>query len=511
MSTSRPLPARGILTALLVATSVGCTINLPPIDGPTEGTDVGPDEVDYVDGDIADDVYEPVATPGVPLSECVPSVDWINYHAADYGIGNTSLSITPNDGLILRTTDAYTSQGLVFRADSGQLLAESWEHGFRIADDAFRKRLVVQWDRVEVREMITGELIASNTFDDEAAELETGTLSPDGSRVATVSCGSEAGRRLHIIDAESGVEQQTFFLESAVPWCAGPYDPRSEVQFTHAGNAVLISLDQTGELIHINLDTEEESRIFAHAPVEVPEGEWVPDDRALLDFTVSPDDDRVVTTGGDGRLHLFKLPGLVDAGIDLEVGWQIINVSAYLPQRRVSPVAFSRDGQLLAFMGADGKAYLANARNLDDRVCLEVSFEGQDDGIFWPEGEGERPFSFAFARDNEAVVAYFGRGLVSFSCGGAGPNLNHGHPLAVDLDVPSTTVRGSATVFTATHIGDPHVHAHSFYVDGELIQGGGLGRSATWYPVEAGTFEVTVVVDDGVSSGSASRTLTVVP
>ena len=66
--------------------------------------------------------------------------------------------------------------------------------------------------------------------------------------------------------------------------------------------------------------------------------------------------------------------------------------------------------------------------------------------------------------------------------------------------------------FTATHLGSDALHAHTFYLNGEMMWGGGgLERTATWSFNEPGEYEVSVVVDDGVSAGSTSMQVTVTP
>ena len=85
-------------------------------------------------------------------------------------------------------------------------------------------------------------------------------------------------------------------------------------------------------------------------------------------------------------------------------------------------------------------------------------------------------------------------------------------PLSVLMDGPSMATVGQEVTFTATHLGSDALHAHTFYLNGEMMWGGGgLERTATWSFNEPGEYEVSVVVDDGVSTGSTSMQVTVTP
>jgi membrane carboxypeptidase/penicillin-binding protein PbpC len=68
---------------------------------------------------------------------------------------------------------------------------------------------------------------------------------------------------------------------------------------------------------------------------------------------------------------------------------------------------------------------------------------------------------------------------------------------------------GEAGTFIATHINGDDVHGHQFFVNDVAVSNMSMSREFAWTPEKAGTFDVTVLVDDGFSIGEATMQINV--
>ncbi|MCP4498762.1 MAG: hypothetical protein GY822_02200 [Deltaproteobacteria bacterium] len=202
------------------------------------------------------------------------------------------------------------------------------------------------------------------------------------------------------------------------------------------------------------------------------------------------------------------MPSLLQTGAELDVGTAETNLSVYAPPIWVSPVRFSRYGQMLAYLGPQGNAVLADAATLETLHEIDLSFVDFDLVDEWRAQDAESVVNFAFSQKDDGLFVQQRAAISHFACANFTPP-SADHALAVLLEVPLQAVVGDEVTFQATHLGAPDVHAHAFFVDGAPIFGGGLERSVSFTPTEAGAYLIEVEVDNGLEVGRASQTLTV--
>ena len=63
---------------------------------------------------------------------------------------------------------------------------------------------------------------------------------------------------------------------------------------------------------------------------------------------------------------------------------------------------------------------------------------------------------------------------------------------------------GETAEFTATHINGHDLHGHQFFANDVAISQMSMERHVLWTPQKVGTFEITVLIDDGYNVGETT-------
>jgi hypothetical protein len=507
----RPLPAAAIALVLLSLAGAACD----PEEVVEERVQELP-EVPLVDP-VDAIVDSPQVSSGPTLGVCDARPRWTQTEASLYVYDNSFLGITPNEGLVL-ATDAVGGSGAILRVDDGAVVAQGALSGLIDVDAQWRRRLDHLGDHIAVRDLITSEELAFVGGEDMWSSA--GALSPDGGRVATVRC-SEGVLHLNVRDVDAVTTVWEAPLDATLQWCPGWSDVMPMVAFGPSEDVVVVGVPTTGAVHIVDIANETETITQVHVMPEAPPLPFV-DSAALLDMAIGQQGALLVTTGGDGLLRRFKLPGMVPAGDPIGVGAVAVNLSVYAMPRMASPVAISPDGAVIAaitpwVLNEDmteqlerSVPVLLDASTGEELGRLDIDLELQPEAISWD--DADRTVGLAFSPSGRALVGRLGGGgLALWACDGFVPPAAAA-PLAVLLDGPRTVSVGQEVTFTATHLGSDALHAHTFYLDGEMLWGrGGLGRTATFAFAEAGEHEVSVVIDDGATTGMASMPVSVAP
>jgi hypothetical protein len=507
-----PLVASGALALLTLATTA-CELTALP--------DTFPDDAPLPPAVQGEEPVEPEApqepTPpradGPTLGACTAAPRWVQTEANLYVLDNSFLGITPNEGLIL-ATDTVGGTGVMVRMDDGEVLAQGALSGLMDVDRQWRRRLDNHGDHLAVRDLITADelgIVGGMAYN------ASGALSADGRRVASVRC-EEGTLTLAVRDIDLVTTLWEAPLDVALAWCPSWSEITPLVTFGPSDDVVVVGVPTSGTVHVVDVAAGTESVTQAHT-MPTPEENNVVTSSALLGLATDASGSLLVTTGGDGLLKRFKLPGMVPAGEPLEVGVVAVNLSVYALPRMASPVAVSPDGDVIAAITpwvlnddetevlVRSLPVLLDAGTGEVIETLDVGIEVQDPDLWWD--DGDRAVGFAFSPSGGALIGRFGGGLALWACEDF-TTPSPAAPLSVLLQGPDTVTVGEEVTFTATHLGSDALHAHTFLLDGELLWGrGGLERTATWAFSEAGEHEITVVVDDGASTGSASMMVTV--
>jgi hypothetical protein len=117
-----------------------------------------------------------------------------------------------------------------------------------------------------------------------------------------------------------------------------------------------------------------------------------------------------------------------------------------------------------------------------------------------PHGWENAVLNFAFSKDSSAILVRTSHGVTAYGCSGWDIQ-GEGHDLQVLLEGPSTMKVGETVEFTATHIHGNDLHGHQFFANDVAITDMSMGRAVQWTPLKAGTFDITVLIDDGYNMG----------
>jgi len=226
----------------------------------------------------------------------------------------------------------------------------------------------------------------------------------------------------------------------------------------------------------------------------------------ILDAAVHPDGDWVATSGSDGLIHFWTLPDLQELGNPIETAVEPVNENTYMPDN-VSPLAISPDGTLLAHVQRDGEVVLRDLETLEVQTVLERPSipEEEDSFMNFINNSVNR---FAFTKNSSAIAVLYTAGPALYGCADWTIE-GEPHNLEVLLDGPAKAEVGEEVLFVATHIGTDNVHGHQFFINDVAVSSMSMTRDFTWVPEKPGTFEVTVLLDDGFNTGETSLTLNV--
>ena len=384
-------------------------------------------------------------------------------------------------------------------------------------------RLVRSQTAVEARTVLTDQLIGVVPL----LQAEPGqsvehavALSTTGRVIATLTCvspGSDTPEELRYraVRLPEGAERAGAL---AVPCNGWPSPLQLRIS---PDDQLLVFTDAVGSAHSVSID----DGAMASADIAPPPDEtsWYPYSAPIVDLAVTPSSDGVYLVTWDGTVQRRALPGLALEGTPHPAGLGTLDIDSYMPSV-VSPLAVSADGTLLAYLlpepppgDGTGSPWSAVARRiaitdiatgalLSTLDAPELNPE-QADFLGW---SATTPAALAFTADGTGLVASLDQGVALWRCSDAAwPE--PAAALTVTLAAPTTAHAGVGTALVATHVGDDNLHSHAFFANGEPIAPPSIERDVVWAPAAPGTVVVTVVVDDGMATGEASQTVTVLP
>ena len=340
-----------------------------------------------------------------------------------------------------------------------------------------------------------------------------GALTPNGARLVTFTCwpGQESGV-FNLFELPSGIKSEDFVVDSHSN-CGSGFNQIPMITPNPNGTGALLRDSYAGDVSYVDF---EHGIVIEQEIINLEDGtiwEDAPNflgGATVLDAVIHPDGDLLATVTATGDLMFWSLPDFEAVSAPIEIGVAPINLNSYMPSS-VSPLKFSPDGSLIAHMSVEGSIVLRDTETLDVVTELlgpelEVDPEAQDNPhiMFGT----NTPLDFAFSRDSSAFAVNFAGSTALYGCQDWGIE---GAPseLLVEIDGPKSLSVHEPGTFVATHIGGHHLHGHQFFVNDVAVSKMSTGREFTWVPEKAGTFTVTVVIDDGFNIGEVSMELTV--
>ncbi len=327
-------------------------------------------------------------------------------------------------------------------------------------------------------------------------------FTPDASQVVLVACQEQRGfARMYA--ASTGMLTHEVDLGDRCFHHFFGYDLLS--QMTQDGRILVITApspfglpDETRVLVRIDFETQNVRDLTLSTEIS----------GALLSMHLNPLTNQLVAVHSDGAIYHWGFPEMTFLGQLGQAGQVRLNSHTYMPSM-ASPIRFSADGALLAYIDLDHNIVVVDADTQAVRYRLDMSrFDHGDRGFNG--NTGAEVVDLVFTEDGQSLVARLASGLVGYRCASSVDPQGRDN-LSVLLDVPGQVRVGQTVELTATHLDASHFHGHAFYVDGVLLAEPTTGRHAQWTPTTTGIHELTVELIDGVHTGQATRFVNVMP
>ncbi len=470
-------------------------------EGPgAEGPDSpdSPDTPDTPDGPGTPDkpdIIEPGPAPdGVHLETCGAEQAWWTEHD-DWFVDEGFLGISPNGGLLVRTST--NGSNTAFRLRDGEplfaveqrlqegALAQDWRvHGEFVQDG--------QEVRLAIKQLITGTVVQSVAMEQQniprvvlSSDVSTALIAGCRQDVLTIQTWSlssgDLGERIELAD---GCDDFSWY-------------PTLPVSLAADGKTAVVGGRKAGDLIHVDLRTAEWTSVTAH-PEDMEPGPFY--GGQLLSAAIRPDGTQAVTAGHDGKVRVWNLPEL-ELVREFSSRMVVLNLDSYQPSAG-SAVSWSPDGRLLAHLDEEANVLVRKTSDWSVIYRIERPVPEDPQNFGGEEFVENAPVQMAWGEDMKSLALSFDRGVALWRCEADWARGNG--PLSVRLDGPDTARVGEPVTITATHFGEANLHGHTFLLNGEELGLGGTTRDLRWTPAQPGNHELTVVVEDGLSEGSAT-------
>ena len=459
----------------------------------------GPDRPDTPDGPNRPDGPDVPAPDGIHFETCGAGQAWWTEHD-DWFVDEGFLGVSPNAGLLVR---ASTNGGnMAFRLRDGQPLFQVYQQlqdGALTRDWKVHGEVVYEADevRLAIKQLITGTVVQSVGLG--AQTIPRAVLSADASTALIAGCRDNAltiqawtlstGALGERISVSEGCDDFSWY-------------PTLPVSMAADGETAVVGGRHAGELIFVDLQTAQWSAVEAHPG----ESDGVtPYGGKLLSAAIRPDGRQAASAGHDGVVRIWNLPSL-ELAAELPSRSVVLNLDSYQPVS-ASALGWSPDGRLLVHLDEDANVVIRKTSDFSilqtiARPVPEVpqNFGGED-------SVENAPVQFAWGEDMKSLAISFDRGVALWRCEAEWARGNG--PLSVRLDGPAEGRVGEAITFTATHFGEANLHGHTFLVNGEPVGLGSTSRDLLWTPERPGSYDIAVVVEDGLSDGTAAVTIEV--
>ena len=335
---------------------------------------------------------------------------------------------------------------------------------------------------------------------EDAAFNHGARFTPDGQSLVLVSCQNRA------VSGESDTLVRQFrvsdgVLETSISipeYCAHQFDGNLAIaEMTANGRHMLLASNHRflngydpNTMVHVDLHRA----TFRRAASDLEAS-------ALADLELTPDGTVLFATAVDGRMRRWSFPTLEPLTDFTEVGVFSLGRRTYMPTDD-SPITFSKTGAFIAYISPERDVVVARVESGEVVYRIDLTRFLHDD--IMPNGNtGAEAASLRFTEDGAGLVIGLTSGLAVYRCVGAQfpPGRDN---LSVLLDGPRSLRLGETAELTATHLDATHMHGHAFFVDGRLLSHPTTSRFANWTPDEAGVYEITVRLIDGVNVGEAT-------
>jgi len=267
------------------------------------------------------------------------------------------------------------------------------------------------------------------------------------------------------------------------------------------GRTAVVGSRVSGELVRIDVDSAQWTSIEAHEAVDVV---FFGQER-LLNVAMDAAGELAATSGADGMVRVWSLKEMALVA-EFRSRAVTLNLDSYQPTV-ASAVSWSPDGRLLVHLDESGDVLVRRSSDwsIVESIARPVTENAEHFG--GDEFVVNAPVQFAWTDDVAGLAISFDQGIALWEC--RPEPVPVGEPLRVVLDGPTEGQVGQDLRFTATHLGEANLHGHTFLIDGESLGLGFTERELQWTPEAPGRYEVSVIVEDGVSEGSATLVLQV--
>jgi len=469
------------LSALFV---IGC--GLPPADGPVLHLDPA-----HPAGDEEAQQVLSGPTAGQHLGSCIPERAWQLPTLSS--IAPRGALITPSGGLVVLPGSVG-----VLRAEDGAPHGIAGPTLSRTAMDAAWTRWVAFAPYQTLQAYALPDLTPTvKVLKSDEQQWRAVSMSADGSRVAAILCTGDLGELR--VWTEAGEEtasaaQETLCTTRGLALTADGALAVTAVA-TEAALTLMVMDTGSGEVLSsATIDTAGEGL----NPLQFPSY------GSPLAMQLRPDGGEVAVVTDDGLLHRLTLPDLAEVGSPLTVS--IAHIAEPYVNWATSPIAWSSDGSLLAHLGENGSVVVRPADTDGAALVLPMPTPAgdEDQPPFW--GPGHAVTDMVFSQTDAQLVIARGNGVELFRCpASVWPVAG---ALTVQVTGPSEIPVGEESEWLVSS-SSPRVASFRLLLDGELLSTTAQTPHLRWRPQPAGTYELTIAVDDGHDSGVAQIVVTV--
>jgi hypothetical protein len=498
-----------VVTILILALSLGCSPEYTssgtgnpgdetPDNPDTPDTPNTPDRPDTPDTPDNPDVVTP-APDGIHLETCGAEQAWWT-ETDDWFVDEGFLGVSPNGGLVVRTST--NGPNTAFRLRDGEPLF--WVNQ-RLQEGAMGRDWRVHGEfvydgqdvRLAIKQLITGTVIQSVGVGTQ--NIPRVVLNEDVSTALIAGCRDNA-LTIQTWSLGTGELGELIVLEDGCDTFS--WYPTLPVSMAADGKTAVVGGRATGELIHVDLETAQWTSVTAHPEQEEPFRYY---GGQLLSAVVRPDGRQAVTAGTDKMVRVWNLPEM-ELVQEFPTAVVALNLDSYQPSAG-SAVSWSPDGRLLGHLDEDANVVVRKTSDWSVIYRIERPVPEDPQNFGGEDFVDNAPVQLGWGEDMKSLAISFDRGVSLWRCEADWARGNG--PLSVRLDGPETARVGEAVTLVATHFGEANLHGHTFLVNGEEVGIGTTARELLWTPQQPGSYEITVVVEDGLSDGEATLTIDV--
>lgn len=469
-----------------------------------------------------DDVYEPVKDPSRPIEEEQPVVEeppalepnitrcgdapiwWAD--DAIHRLDSRVFGWTPDHSALISDSDFLASSWSLRRAHDGELMSQ-WRRDTTI-DISTDWRRVLSTNRethaVEVTDRDTNHVLFTSP---EAPAFAA--MSPDGSRLAYVVCGSE-DKTLSIFDVDSGDELHSERIPSYR--CEWWYDWDTNFAFSADSRHLFIPEPQRNLSEGVitpptfNIITESPTNGFELTSIELEpltenENFQLSYHGHFAGVHSTPDSSRVEVVMADGTHHTISLETLEITSTGTR-GAFVSNWDSYMPPLPNSPLAWTSNMSLVASVNPDGVVEVVDVETGE----LLFELEGPEiEDQFAPTNAPmmNPPVQIAFSPDDQMILVAFRKGLGVWGCGDVLANSPETGFEAANIEVTATPTQHAHSVEINVDVtGQPRgmFTSYKLLVNDALHQTFDSPEQMIIPLYQPGEYKLEVEVDDGFGS-----------